>query len=403
MAFSCEARCDSEGGARDGSGRITEATDEYHFIIGFKVFDVCEMDFRGIHISLVEGDGHFVFRYYDAQNRAVNGASGSWKNVDTDKLLAGQGYIFHCNTACEIIFPADANGQKQLFGTGDVSKTLVVNEATTTANRSWNYVGNPYPCYYDIYYMDFTAPITVWTGSTYKAYSVADDEFVLRPMQSFFVQKPDAVDAIVFHKEGRQMNTDIVHSAAAPARAAANSNRYVFNLAIQNGEQQDETRIVINDEASMNYEVERDAAKFMSMDASVPQLLTLDTEGNNYAINERPMDNGHARLAYYVGKEGFYTLHALRVDGEVSVYDSELDKTIDITSEDYTFQSNATGGINASRFTLIFKVSGSTTSIQNELGGENADASAVYNLAGQRVTQPAKGLYIQNGKKVVRQ
>lgn len=350
----------------------------------------------------VSNDASYVFRYYDAQNRATNGASGSWKNVDTDKLLAGQGYIFHCNTACTITFPvADANGQKQLFRTGDVSRTLTVNEATTTANRSWNYVGNPYPCYYDIYYMDFTAPITVWTGSTYKAYSVADDEFALRPMQSFFVQKPDAVDAIVFHKEGRQHTTDIVHEAAAPARAAAATNRYVFNLAIANDEHQDETRVVINDEASMDYEVERDAAKFMSMDASVPQLLTLDNEGNSYAINERPIANGQVRLGYYAGEEGFYTIRALRADGEVSLYDAEQDKTIDITSEDYTFQSDATGNVNNRRFMLIFKVEGTTgvanvSSKTEEVGGE------YFNLAGQRVAQPTKGLYIQNGKKVVR-
>jgi len=352
----------------------------------------------------VSNDASYVFRYYDAQNRATNGTTGnnSWKNVDTDKLLAGQGYIFHCNKACTITFPvADANGQKQLFRTGDVSRTLTVNEATTTANRSWNYVGNPYPCYYDIYYMDFTAPITVWTGSTYKAYSVADDEFALRPMQSFFVQKPDAVDAIVFHKEGRQHTTDIVHNAAAPARAAATTNRYVFNLAIANDEHQDETRVVINDEASMDYEVERDAAKFMSMDASVPQLLTLDNEGNSYAINERPIANGQVRLGYYAGEEGFYTIRALRADGEVSLYDAEQDKTIDITSEDYTFQSDATGNVNNSRFMLIFKVEGTTgvanvSSKTEEVGGE------YFNLAGQRVAQPTKGLYIQNGKKVVR-
>ena len=350
----------------------------------------------------VSNNASYVFRYYDAQNRATNGASGSWKNVDTDKLYAGQGYIFHCNTACTITFPvADANGQSQLFRTGDVSRTLTVNEATTTANRSWNYVGNPYPCYYDIYYMDFTAPITVWTGSTYKAYSVADDEFALRPMQSFFVQKPDAVDAIVFHKEGRQLTTDITHNAAAPARAAAISSRHIFNIAIENEEQQDVTRVVINNEASMSYEVEHDAAKFMSMDASVPQLLTLDSEGNSYAINERPIDNGQVRLAYYAGEEGFYTIRALRADGEVSLYDAELDKTVDITSEDYTFQSNATGGVNSSRFVLTFKVVG-MTGIANvkdkmeEVGGE------YFNLAGQRVAQPAKGLYIQNGKKVVR-
>lgn len=351
---------------------------------------------------LVSNNASYVFRYYDAQNRATNGASGSWKNVDTDKLYAGQGYIFHCNTACTITFPADADGQAQLFRTDDVSRTLTVNEATTTANRSWNYVGNPYPAYFDIYYMDFTAPITVWTGSTYKAYSVADDEFVLRPMQSFFVQKPDAVDAIVFHKEGRQLTTDIVHGAsAAPARAAAANNRYVFNIAIENGDHQDETRVVINDDALLGYEVERDAAKFMSMEANVPQLLTLDNEDNSYAINERPMANGQVRLAYYAGVEGFYTIRALRADGEVHLYDTMLDKTVDITTEDYTFQSDVADGVNSSRFMLIFNIAG-TTSIKNTVNTVETTSSPVYNLAGQRVAKPAKGLYIQNGKKIVR-
>ena len=55
--------------------------------------------------------------------------------------------------------------------------------------------------------MDFTAPITVWTGSTYKAYSIVDDNYVLRPMESFFVQKPDEIDNIIFHKEGRQFTS----------------------------------------------------------------------------------------------------------------------------------------------------------------------------------------------------
>ena len=355
----------------------------------------------------VSNNASYVFRYYDAQNRATNGASGSWKNVDTDKLLAGQGYIFHCNTACTITFPADADGQLQLFRTDDVSRTLAVNEATTTANRSWNYVGNPYPCYYDIYYMDFTAPITVWTGSTYKAYSVADDELVLRPMQSFFVQKPDAVDEIVFHKEGRQVTTSIAHGAAA--RATQKSSRYLFNIGISSNNELNEsaeadvTRVVINDEASMGYEIVRDAAKFMSFETGVPQIFTLDADGNSYAINERPLENGLVRLAYYAGQDGFYTIRALRVDGEVTLYDAELNKTVDITSEGYTFQSDATSGVNNSRFTLTFKMSGAT-SISEELRvkSEESATAPVYNLKGQHVGLSQKGVFIQKGKKVVR-
>ena len=151
----------------------------------------------------------YVFRYYDGESRGTNGTGNSWKNVDTGKLLAGQGYIFQCNASGSLSMPADAAGHLQILNTEDVTKALNAYESTASANKSWNYVGNPYPSYYDIYYMDFTAPITVWTDSTYKAYSIVDDDCVLRPMQSFFVQKPDEIDKIVFHKEGRQFTSTV--------------------------------------------------------------------------------------------------------------------------------------------------------------------------------------------------
>lgn len=352
----------------------------------------------------VTGDASYVFRYYDAQNRAANGASGSWKNVDTEKLIAGQGYIFHCNKACEIIFPADAVAKSKLFGTQDVTRTLTVNEATTTADRSWNYVGNPYPCYYDIYYMDFTAPITVWNGSTYQAYSIADDEFVLRPMQSFFVQKPDAVDEIIFHKEGRQLTTTVTHTGAshAPARAAGKASRYLFNLAITGEGQNDETRVVINNDASLGYEIERDAAKFLSFDASVPQIFTTDDEGNSYAINERPIMDGQAQLAYYAGKAGVYTIRAKRTDGKVWLYDSEQNCTINLTEGDYTFQSDATNGMNNSRFTLTFEVDDATGINNGQWPMADSQSDAWYSLDGRHLSgKPTqRGLYIVGGRKV---
>lgn len=346
-------------------------------------------------------DASYVFRYYDAQNRAVNGASGSWKNVDTEKLIGGQGYIFHCNKACEITFPADEAAKTKLFGTTDVTLPLVVNESTSTANRSWNYVGNPFPCYYDIYYMDFTAPITIWNGSSYKAYSIADDEFVLRPMQSFFVQKPDAVDQIAFRKEGRQLTTSIA-AHAARARSVGQTTRFLFNLSLSNGEQQDETRVVINNEASLDYEIGCDAAKFMSFEADVPQLYTIDDEDNGYAINERPMGDGRVPLAYYAGKAASYTIKADRADGQVFLYDAEEDLTVDLTEKDYTFQSDATDGVDASRFVLTFKMIDDEATEIVAVEDENGEIdNAIYDLQGRKVEVPQKGIFIQQGRKVV--
>ena len=288
----------------------------------------------------------------------------------------------------------------RVLTTSDVTKQLTAYEAAASANKSWNYVGNPYPCYYDIYYMDFTAPITVWTGSTYKAYSIVDDNFALRPMQSFFVQKPDAVDNIVFHKEGRQLTADINHAAAVKEfRVPAQNNRHFFDLQLLDEETMDETRVVLNDEASLDYEIECDASKFMSFESAVPQMFTLDAQGNGYAINERPTDDGMVELAYYAGRAGFYTIFANRVDGEIYLYDALTNKTVNLMEQDYTFYSDVTEGPNTTRFVLSLNL-GDETGI-NVVEKEQEDGF-IYDLQGRKVQNPSKGIFIQNGHKVVR-
>ena len=352
----------------------------------------------------VSNGASYVFRYYDGSSRATNGTGNSWRNVDTSKLLAGQGYIFRCNKNAVITFPAEASVHAQVFNTADVTKQLAVYEAAASANKNWNYVGNPYPCYYDIYFMDFTAPITVWTGSTYKAYSVVDDNFALRPMQSFFVQKPDAVDNIIFHKEGRQLNSDINHAAAAPTfRAPANANRYFFELQLIGDEMVDETRVVINNDASMNYELECDASKFLSFENAVPQIFTMDSDGNGYAINERPLSDGKIKLAYYAGQSGFFTISAMRTAGDIYLYDALLDKTVKLNDQDYTFHSDATEGTNTSRFMLTLNVNGADVTGIEEMKTDKNMSVDMYDLQGRKV-QPStkKGIFIQNGRKVVK-
>lgn len=352
----------------------------------------------------VSNDASYVFRYYDGSSRATNGTGNSWRNVDNGKLTAGQGYIFRCNANALITFPASASVHAQVFTTSDVTKPLTAYEATASANKSWNYVGNPYPCYYDIYYMDFTAPITVWTGNTYKAYSIVDDNYALRPMQSFFVQKPDAVDNIVFHKEGRQLTSDISHVSSARAfRAPAQVNRYFFNIQLASDEMADETRVVVNDNASLDYEIERDASKFMSFETSVPQIFTFDTSDNSYAINERPLTDGTVKLAYYAGQSGFYTISATRSDGEIYLHDSQLSKTVNLGEQDYTFHSDATEGANNTRFVLTLKVNtGETTGITTIEDDKQNKENVIYDLQGRKVQNASKGIFIQNGHKVVK-
>lgn len=313
----------------------------------------------------LSNDAMYVFRYYDGANRALNGKGNSWKNVSDTVLYAGQGYIFQSNKGTTIKMPAKAECHAQVFNTSDVSKVLATYDSELQANKNWNFVGNPYPCYYDVYYMDFTAPITVWTGSTYKAYSIVDDDFVLSPAQAFFVQKPDGMDSIVFNQEGRQLTSEVSRASQSGMRSSGRiqSTRYLFDIMISAADMSDETRVVLNNAASLDYETERDASKFISFDSNVPQICTVYEE-NIYAINERPLSDGSVKLAYSASGAGVLTISANRSDGTVILYDDLENKSVNLAEQDYSFSTEATDGLNISRFRLSLGVHGTTTDVE---------------------------------------
>lgn len=343
---------------------------------------MCDIDLTTVQII---GTPHYVFRYYDGAVRAEQGAGNSWKNISELKLKAGVGYIFQCAAPAEILFPIPAEHHGKIIGNETFTIPLQANPSDNKAHRGWNYVGNPYPSFFDIYFMDFVAPITVWNGSTYKAYSVTDDEFVLRPMQGFFVQKPDAVDNIVLQANGRQVESIVskIHSAPQLSPAVGSKPRSVFNLRITTGDNCDDTRIVLNDAASTDYELERDAAKFMSTTPDVPQIYSIDYTGTGLAINERPADNGEIKLGVYLPADNqTSTIAALRIDGEAWLYDAETKVKHDLSQSSYNFTGNK--GIDENRFTLILK-SGGTSDIRDLNAGRNIKFEShrgILNIAG---------------------
>lgn len=298
----------------------------------------------------------FVFRYYNGQQRATSGTGNSWQNVSDGMLYAGQGYIFQCNAAGTIIMPAIKETQAVVFNSDEVTKMLTAYDSDNSSNKNWNYVGNPYPCYYDIYYMDFTAPITIRNGNNYYAYSISDDNYVLRPMQAFFVQKPDAVDNIVFRPEGRQLSSTVNRSvlqASEMKKVTGKQTRFIFDIDVKQGENYDRTRIVLNESKSLDYEMDCDAAKFMSDDPAMAQIFTT-VNGTRLSINERPRENGTIALGITTGAAGEYTITSPRHDAHILLHDTETDITTDLSVEDYTFTTDGASEI-LTRFTLSFK------------------------------------------------
>lgn len=353
-------------------------------------FDVKRSD-----IKMLSNSGIAV-RYYDSESRATNGASGNWKDVPADSVLhMGKGYIFRTSEYVFVEFPATEETHNAIFRSEAVTTPLVQYPAVESANAGWNFVGNPYPCYYDIYHMDFAAPITVWniSNSTYSAYSAADDEFVLMPSQAFFVQKPELVDAITFQPAGRQINKTIDHSALAMRRAARSKQvqRKLVDVALTCADRTDRTRVVVNANASDDFCADNDAVKMMAYEGT-PQIYTI-AGADQLAVNEGAHRDGSVALGMYLPADDAYTIAVDRDELGAKL----LDYGVEVEMP-YTF--SAAEGYLDDRFTLTFEAP--TTGINTVATDADAD-NAIYTIDGRRVNSTAqKGIYIQNHKKIVK-
>jgi hypothetical protein len=166
---------------------------------------------------------------------------------------------------------------------------------------------------------------------------------------------------------------------------------------------EDQTRVVLNEKASMAYETACDASKFMSMDNSVPQLYTIDEDGTWYAINERPLAEGTIALGFYAGLDGDYTISVTRCDAkQVFITDNLTGESTEITNSTYSFSAKA--GTDNTRFTLSF-VSNETTGIKDINKTEIATKAEFYSIDGKFLGTDASslgaGVYmLRQGKKV---
>lgn len=338
--------------------------------------------------------GAVAVRYYDADSRAQNGAGNNWKDVADDAILReGQGYIFCASDNSWCQFTASDDTRNHIFKSHDVTLTLQEHASSVSNDANWNLVGNPYPSFFDIYYMDYTAPITLWDtdNRTFTAKSVADDQVALRPFQAFFVQKPTLISELTFRTDGRQATKTIDRSAAAPRMTPVVASRRFVELAITDGSTTDLTRVVVNHAASDDFCADNDATKMMA-DGTTPQIYT-HAAGDIYAINEGAHQSGSVKVGVQIAHSGTYTITMPRNDVRARIYDYGVEVELP-----YTFAADE--GVEDNRFTIGFDTT--TTGIDAIKPGAQTDG-AIYTLDGIRVSTTApKGIYIQNHKKIVK-
>lgn len=329
--------------------------------------------------------GSFVFRYYDGESRAANGTGASWKDVPADGVMeAGKAYIYQSDTDGDIVMNLDADGIKGLLAAGHRTVPVSAWASENAANAGWNLVGNPSLTYFDMASTSLTCPITIWDdyNRRYVAYSLIDDDVILYPTQAFFMQQVGENAEITFDAKGRQLTSQVARDARSGATPRAAGNRRLFNITLAyEGEQSyDRTRVVLNDEASLEYESGCDASKFFADGGNEAEIFTIDADGNRLAINERPVSDGKVRLGVYVPVKGQMTLSASRADGDIKLYDSLTGIQTSIgAGSSYTFTSDDCGYID-SRFSL--DLSGLTTGIADQA----ADSDVTVSVNGNVIT-----------------
>lgn len=400
---------------------LWNATNRWQFV-SFP-FDVKVSD-----IVPVDSTTSWVIRSHSGAERAAGNAAAVWQNLSADDVLqAGKGYIMQCYK------PDDKNGsylaaqftvrpltttvnRQQIFNADNRTVALEEHLAEFEHNRSWNLIGNPYPSYFDTRFLDFEAPFMVWNSNSqnYEAYSPVDDSYILAPAEAFFVQRPVDQENITFLKDGRQTDRyarTLVEEepASAPQRIRADydsnahtaAQRTVFNITLaKDGQQADRTRVVINEAATMQYDLSRDAAKFTGTEPAVSQIFTING-ATRYAINERPLNNGQALLGLHFGTDGTYTIGlSNQPDGQVTLEDRLTGTKLQLNgTAGYSFTAKA--GDSTDRFVLHFDAvaTGINAATTNE-ADRNDDT---YTLDGRKVNNPtAPGLYIKGGKKVIK-
>lgn len=400
---------------------LWNATERWQFV-SFP-FDVKVSD-----IVPVDSTTSWVIRGHSGAERAAGNTAAVWQNLSADDVLqAGKGYIMQCYK------PNDGNNyyeaaqftvrpltttvnRQQIFNADNRTVALEEHLAEFEHNRSWNLIGNPYPSYFDTRFLDFGAPFMVWNSNNqnYEAYSPVDDSYILAPAEAFFVQRPVDQESITFLKDGRQTDRyarTLVEEEPASApqriRAAYDSNthtaaqRTVFNITLaKDGQQADRTRVVINEAATMQYDLSRDAAKFTGTEPAVSQIFTING-ATRYAINERPLNNGQALLGLHFGTDGTYTIGlSNQPDGQVTLEDRLTGTKLQLNgTAGYSFTAKA--GDSTDRFVLHFDAV--ATGINAATANETDSNDDTYTLDGRKVNNPtAPGLYIKGGKKVIK-
>ncbi|SEH05265.1 Uncharacterised protein [Candidatus Venteria ishoeyi] len=230
------------------------------------------------------------------------------------------------------------------------------NQGNENGNDGANLLGNPYPSSIDwsdlydtwgaVYYWDPSANAGAGDYIEWNDGAGSGSQYV-SPMQGFFIvvnESNTTNGSGIFELT----NDDRVHSGATNFYKSKLQNGIV--LEARSGENTDELFIRFNEDASPDFDLQRDALKFLSGADGISQLYAI-TENWKLAIDVRP-ETETIQLGFENETDGIYSISAKERDGilKIILEDTKTEKFHNLGKADYEFAWDVTD--NEKRFKL---------------------------------------------------
>lgn len=291
--------------------------------------------------------------------------------------------------------------------TTDANSTPTLTRTVGIAKEGFNLIGNPYPSFVDITSLQSNPDLeaSYWVrsynnGYVFDTYNIPGDmgtglsgkmvSSKIAPMQAFWVRvKSGSSTATVSFTNAMRAHQDDAGNTFR-VKSSTVTTQPVLRLQVSNGTNFDETVLYFNSNASNNYD-SYDSPKMMNNSATVPDLYTVVGNENLVinGMNAIPYDT-EIPLGFAPGSGTQFSIKATELTNfasgtQILLKDNGTGAVTDLTSTDtYTFDNSVSP---TGRFSLLFKVPGTTTGINAPNNdGNNSNRILIYRNANNQIT-----------------
>ncbi len=215
--------------------------------------------------------------------------------------------------------------------TGD--KSLAITHSGSGENAGFNLMGNPYPSYLDWDEVTGYGSKYTWDGTAYLTYTQTGGYGLgskyVAPMEGFFIYTANA---------GTFSLTNAMRTNSSSKRAVGSKSfEKGIVLTAFNGSYEDALWIVFDNEASDNFELERDAWKLISSTEGLSQIWSFCNDGK-MAVDVRP-EYETFQLGFSNNQAGFNSIGAAEIAGinTAVIEDTKTNTFHDLSKSAYEF------------------------------------------------------------------